>query len=117
MFADPQVVTINTVANSMPRVMTGNLTSSYSLADRTLQLNISSQITNAGRVRHTVELVKKKIAADPVTAINDTVQTTYRFIIDREGYGFTVTDVQNDVAGLVAWLSSANVAKLYGTES
>jgi len=114
--SDPSVVTINTVAKSMPRIAVGNLSSSYALADRTYQLNVSHAITKDGRFRHTMELVAKKVAADPVTSVNDSVDTTYRFLIDREAFGWTATDVQNDVAGFTAWLN-ANIVKLFGTES
>jgi hypothetical protein len=114
--ADPTVVTVNTVAKSMPRISTGSLSSSYALADRTYQLNVSHQITKDGRFRHTVEMVVKKVAADPVSSVNDSVQTTYRFLIDREAFGFSATEIGYDVAGLTAWLNS-NIAKIFGTES
>jgi len=114
--ADPSVVTINTVAKSMPRISVGNLQSSYALADRTYQLNVSHTITKDGRFRHVIELIAKKVAADPVTSVNDSVDTTYRFIIDREAFGWTATDVGYDVAGLTAWINT-NIAKIFGTES
>lgn len=116
MFADPQSVTINSVAKSMPRVTSNGLKSEYQMADASFKLTIS-HTPSKDRVRSMVRIDQRAIVADPLTSVNDYETLSYYVVIDRPVYGFTTAQVEQIVAGLNAWLTSGNVDKLVGSES
>lgn len=116
MFADPQSVTINAVPVSLPRVQIGSSEATYRSADETVSLRISHQDTK-GRKRRMVRLDQTVIAADPLTAENASQKAGIYIVIDEPSFGFS--DVQLDYLAdaLVAWFTTANIAKLLGSES
>lgn len=116
MFADPQVVTVNSVAKSMPRVSTGGLKSTYKMADESFTLNIS-HTQSAQRIRSLVRIDQRAVVADPLTSVNDYEILSFYCVIDRPLAGFTVAQVQQLVAGLQAYLDGTAVGKLFGQES
>jgi hypothetical protein len=122
-FSDPQSITINGVTTSLPRRSGPNqdknqVTGSFANADDTLVTSFSHQTASGtGRVRHSFRLDQSKIVTSPIDLQNDTDSCSVYIVIDRPGYGFTVADVQYLVAALSGFLSSANVAKLYGREA
>lgn len=119
-FADPQVVTINSVAKSMPRVEVGTRRAVYQIGDQTFTLIISHQSSKPGgkeRVRSTVRIEQRAIVTDPLTNVADYDTLVYYVVVDRPVYGFTMTQVEQLVAGLNAWLTTANVDKIFGQES
>lgn len=112
MFADPQTVTINAVAHSLPRVSGGNGTEAYyKNADQTVQL-ITKQNTTTKRFRREVRLVQSKIAADPLTAVNTEMSVSMYVVLDEPRYGFTDAELEYIRAGFVAWLTAGNFADL-----
>lgn len=117
MFPDPTSVTINSVAKSMPRVFNDGLSSEYKTSDGLYQLDISHQETGASRIRTLVKLTTKKVAADPLTAVNTNVSDTVQITFDRPAFGFTDVDLYQQLQGLAGLLTQANVTKLYGFES
>lgn len=121
MFTEPLSIDPGAGAVSLPRVGVGNLSAKYSNADDTLSLEVTHQITKAGRVRHQVDLVQRKVVTDPVSSTNDSEDCTVRVLIDRPPYGWTEANISSLVAGLKTWLSTTavtgTVAKLYGKES
>lgn len=117
MFADPQSVTVNAVAKSMPRVETGTRKCIYQMNDQTFTLTISHQTQTNGRIRHMVRIDQRAIVTDALSNTNDYDTLSYYFVIDRPGYGFTMAQVEQLVAGLNAWTTTANVDKIFGQES
>jgi hypothetical protein len=115
-FTDPQVVTVNAVAKSMPRVKTDGFSAVYQFVDETFKLTISHQKSNQ-RVRSMVRIDQRAIVPDPLTSVNDFETLAFYCVVDRPEVGFTIAQVQQLVAGLQAWLDSTAVAKLYGNES
>lgn len=115
-FADPQSVTINGVAKSLPRILTGNAESTYRNADETVQLRISQQ-DSKGRKRRMVRLDQTVIAADPLTAENSSQKAGVYLVIDEPSFGFSDAELDYLADALIAWLSSANIAKVLGGES
>lgn len=115
-FADPQVVTINAVAQSMPRIQTEGGSSTYRTADETLQMKISHQ-SSKSRVRRMVRVDKTVIAENPLTAVNSSQKLGVYLVIDEPIFGFTDADIDYVVDGLVGWLTPANIAKVLGSES
>lgn len=116
MFADPQSVTINAVPVSLPRVSIGTSDSTYRSADETVKMRISHQ-DSKGRKRRMVRLDKTVIAADPLTAENSSQTAGIYIVVDEPTFGFADADLDYLVDALIAWLSSANIAKLLGGES
>lgn len=119
MFADPQSVTIDAVAQSLPRVTVGDHSASYTKDDETVSLSISHQTTKAGRVRRLARLDIMKVAPDPFRpADSREVRASYQFVIDEpEDGAFSNTEGLANAKGLIGFLSDANVTKLLAGES
>lgn len=116
-FADPQSVTVNSVAKSMPRTSTSAGESVYEMSDGSYKLTISHQKLKGGRVRSLARLDRRDVVADPLTAVNDYETLTFYCVIDRPEAGFSSTVVSQVIAGFVAWLDSTVQGKLYGRET
>jgi hypothetical protein len=115
-FADPQTVTVNAVAQAMPRVSTGGSKSTYRKADGTYVLTIS-HTESAQRVRSMVRIDQKSVVPDPLTSVNDYETLSFYCVLDRPIYGFTQTQVDQLVAGFKTWLDTTAIGKLYAVES
>lgn len=115
MFADPQSVTVNAVAQSLAAVGREELASTYRKDDGSYQLVISHQ--EKSRNRRTVRLSHRKIAADPLSADNVEYSMSTYLVIDVPPVGYTNTEIKDIVLGLTGWLTSANVLKVLGGES
>jgi len=116
MFSDPQVVTVNAVAQSMPKIMSTGTKSEYSKADATFKLTVS-HIDTKDRVRSMARIDQRAVVADPLTAVNDYDTLSFYFVLDRPVYGFTLAQCEQLVAGLKTWLDTTAIGKLYGRES
>lgn len=114
--SDPQSVTLNGVATSLPRIKSEGLSATYAAVDGNLTLTVSHKPSNQ-RVRSMERVDQRIIAADPITSVNDYETASAYLVIDRPIVGFTLAQIQYLVAGLVARLTNAEVAKLYGSES
>lgn len=78
-------------------------------------MTISS--AEAKRNRRTVRLDFNKIAADPLTAVNAKFTGSAYLVIDSPTSGFSNTELLNQVHGLVAYLTDANITKVLNGES
>lgn len=116
MFSDPQSITVNSVAQSMPRISTGGTKSTYQKNDQTYTLNISHTKSN-GRVRSMARVDHRAVVADPLTSVNDYETLGVYLVIDRPEQGFSSTVVDQVITGFKSWLDSTAVGKLYGQES
>lgn len=119
MFSDPQSVTINAVAQSLPRTGVGDHTASYTKDDETITLNVSHTATSRGRVRRLVRLDVNKIASDPFVAnTSRKVSSSYYVVIDEPSDGaFSNAELLANAKGLVGWMSDANLTKVIAGES
>jgi hypothetical protein len=117
MFADPQSVTVNSVAQSMPRITSTGLSAVYQKSDLSFKLTISHTPTKDDRIRSMVRIDQRAIVTNPLDSSNDYDTLSFYCVIDRPSYGFTTAQTEQLVAGLQAWLTSGNVDKLLGTES
>lgn len=119
LFADPQSVTIDTVAKSLPRTSVGDRVAVYTKDDELLRLTISHQSTNKGRTMRMARLDVIKISADPfLPAQNREVTETIHIVINEPSDGaFTNAEGLSNAKGLLDWLSDANVAKVLAGES
>lgn len=116
-FADPQSITVNGSAKSMPRVSTKGSETIYQTGDETWALRISHQKLK-NRVRSVARFDQKAIVANPLDSTDQDfdIQGVY-LVIDRPMFGFSMTQLEQQIAGFVSWLSTANVDKLYGQET
>lgn len=116
MFTDPQTVTINSIAISMPRVESSGTRSVYRASDMNTAMTISHQRTGKKRNRHSVRLDIRDIVADPLTSENDYEEMSVYLVVDEPEYGFTDDDIDDIIDGFIAWFTSGNIAKMLGSE-
>lgn len=112
-FADPQSVTINAVANSLPRTAQ-DPSGIFSKDDGTVALVISHAPVGNKRMRHNIRLNHSKIASDPFTAGNSLKYSMSAYLVvdvPFEG-GYTVAEQKQVVDGLVAYLAASTGAKV-----
>jgi hypothetical protein len=120
-YADPQSVTINAVANSLPRV--GSDINSGVFRSNDGNVVVTVKHSNGRRYRHTARLDFSKIAPDPlVSSTNIKYGMSAYLVVDAPVTGFTVVEQKQIVDALTAWLASgagaANVTtKLLGGEN
>lgn len=117
MFADPQSVTINAVAQSLPAIARTVDNSIYQKDDSTVKLTIAHQF-KVERNRFTIRLDQNKTAADPLASANNKVYSQSVFLtMDKPVAGFNNADTQLLASALVAWLTSGNLLKVLGGET
>jgi hypothetical protein len=114
-FSDPQTVTINAVAQTLPR--TGLI---FSKDDGNVKLSISHDYGKS-RTRRSARIDFAKVAADPlVSAQNIRYSMSAYLVVDVPITGFTVAEAKQIVDSLTLWLtasSGANATKVLGGES
>lgn len=118
-FTDPQTVTINAVANTLPRTGQDVASGSFTKDDGNVKLQISHSYGR--RNRRTVRLDHRKIAADPlISSQNILFSMGVQFIVDVPVTGYTVAEQKQITDAFIAYLSASSgsaVTKLLGGES
>lgn len=117
MFADPQSVTVNSVAQSMPRVSSKDRTTVYQKNDLSFTLTISHTPGAKGRTRSMARIDQRAVVTNPLDSTNDYDTLTFYVVMDRPSYGFTMVQAEQLIAGFQAWLNTAAVDRLWGQES
>jgi len=115
MLADPQSVTINAVATSLPKTNIGPSSSVFTSTDGNTSMTTKQNVTTS-RFRREVRLSQKKIAADPISAVNKELGLSVYLVIDEPRAGFSDTEIQYLIEALKGWLTSANQLKVLGGE-
>lgn len=115
MLADPQSVTINAVATSLPRTNAGPTVNVYTSADGNVSMTTKQNVT-ASLFRREVRLSQKKIAADPISAVNKEIGVSVYLVIDEPRAGFSDTEIGYLMEALKSWLTSTNYNKVLGGE-
>jgi len=110
-FADPQSVTINAVAQSLPRTSAGVNTGTFKKDDGNVVLGIAHQYGK--RTRRTVRLDFSKVAADPlISAQNARYSMSAYVVVDVPITGFTVVEQKQIVDALTAYLTASSGSKV-----
>lgn len=118
MFADPQSVTYNAVAKSLPAIGRTDVQSEYKLNDSGVVYDLIISHQFKARNRAVVRLRRDAFVADVlVPTQNVAASMTATFTIDFPTTGYTTTDAQNLGNALVGWLSSANILKVVNGET
>lgn len=118
-FADPQSVTINGVATSLPRTSSGTNSGSFGSSDGLVTESVSHAYGK--RVRRTIRLNQSKFTADPlVPSQNIRPSMSVYMVVDAPVLGFSVTEQKYLVDAFTAYLtasSGAKVTQLLGGEN
>jgi len=118
-FADPQSVTINLVAQTLPRTSSGVNTGSFTKDDGNVKLEVSHQYGK--RNRRAIKLTHRKIAADPLISSQSILYSmSTTLVVDTPVTGYTVTEAKQIVDALTAYLTAstgARVTQLLGGEN
>jgi len=110
--ADPQSVTINAIATSLPKTQPGPNQSIFTSADGKTVMT-TKQNASKSRFRREVRLSQTKVSADPISAVNAEAGFSAYLVIDEPRNGvFTDTEIKYVVEALKAWLTSANIDKV-----
>lgn len=109
MLADPQTVTVNAVPISLPRTNEAGPNADYMSADGVTSLRTTQTFTASAK-RHAVVLRTAKIAADPISGLNSRKLSTITVSINRPVDGFTVTEIKDQLVGLLTLLTASSAA-------
>lgn len=118
MFADPQSITYNTVAKSLPAVGRTDSQSEYKLNDSgtVYDLILSHQFGKRNRV--VARLRRDSFSSDPLVPANNILASmTATLTIDFPLVGLAAADAQLLAKALVGFCSDANLLKLANGET
>lgn len=115
-FADPQTLTVNSVAKTLAKILTSGTSATYQSSDGAYKLIISHQQSKK-RIRTMVRVENRAIVTDPLTSVNDYDTLTFFMVLDRPEYGFSDAQIGYVIAALMAWNDSTAVGKLLGLQS
>lgn len=120
MFADPSVVTVNAVAKNLVRINQDKYSSEYMLRTATDEFRLSlrnSSYTDKKRGvtidRHNAELIQTVFPVAPAT----TSHVRKAYVVIENQQGDTLLDPRYVAAGLLVFLTNANIDKLMNFES
>jgi hypothetical protein len=114
-YADPQTITVNSVAKSLALISSTPTSSTYQNIDETFKLTISHQKSGT-RTRSMVRVDQRAVVTNPLDSTNDYDTCSFFCVLDHPEYGFSNAQQQQLVAALQAWLDGASVLKLIGKE-
>jgi len=118
-FADPQSVTINAIANSLPRTGSGDNTGTFTKDDGNVKLSVSHSYGK--RNRRTIRIDHRKVAVDPLNAAqNLNYSMSIYMVADIPPVGYSPAEAKQVLDGFLANLqasSGANETKFFGGES
>lgn len=117
--SDPQSVTINAVAVSLPRTSNGVNSGVYTSNDGTVKESVSHQYGK--RNRHLFRIDHSKIAADPlISSQNIKHSMSFYIVADVPVTGYTVVEAKQVIDGFITQLnasSGALITKFLGGEN
>jgi hypothetical protein len=121
MFADPYIVTVNAVAQSMSRTSMGNNSATYRKDDGLYRLSISHQLGKSFNQR-VIRLDRSTLVSDPFTTGNQLYADESVWLVSKSPSGnlVTVANQKQLVDGFLAKLtasSGADITKLLAGES
>lgn len=116
MLTDPQSVTVNAVAISLPRTQMGPTQNVYTSADGLTSFTTKQNVT-ASRFRREVRIAQKKISADPISAVTAERGVSVYLVIDEPKNNiFSDVEIGYLIEALKSWSTSTNYNKVLGGE-
>lgn len=118
-FSDPQSITIDGTAISLPRLSTGTKKGLFAASDNSTRIEVDPRSGN--RLSTSARLYQNKVVTDPlVTTTNIVVGDMVSLTINRPLAGYSDDDIVKQVTGFISWLTAgtnANLKKLIAGES
>lgn len=118
-FADPQTITINAVAQTLPRTSSGVSSGVFTKDDGTSKLGVSHSYGK--RTRHSLRIDFQKVAPNPlISAQNILYSMSTYLVVDVPITGFSIAEQKQIVDALTAYLtasSGSKVTQLLGGEN
>jgi len=117
MYADPQSVTVNAVAQSLARTGMAIDAGKFRKSDGSYELSVSH--SSGRRNQHRARLDSSKIVTDPYASDrNLPVSASVYVVVDVPTVGFTQAEQADLIVALADWLkASTNATKLVSSES
>lgn len=118
MLTDPISIKVAGVATNHPRTGVGSESNVYSTADGTSVVRVGGS-TSRNRSRKYYSNTSTKIAADPLTAVNQSVYATVTVSVNAPAFGFTQAQLKALVLDTLEFgsaTSGSNVDKILGGE-
>jgi len=110
-FADPQTVTINAIANTLPRTSSGVNAGAFRKDDATVELSVKHAYGK--RSRRVIRIDHRKVATDPLIPTQNTpYSASFSLVCDVPTVGYTVAEQKQIVDGFIAYLSASSGAKI-----
>lgn len=120
MFADPQTVTINAVANTLNRVSTEGSNSRYSNSDGSV-IEVVRHTTQKSRNRREFRLTHSKVTPDPLFPQQNTPYSmSIALTVNSPVTGYSITEQKQVIDGFIAQLQATSgllITKVLGGES
>jgi len=111
MLADPQSVTVNSVAISLPTITRGTNLSVYQSSDGNNKLSLSH--TYGKRIRRVCRWDFRKLAANQFdTTINQYYSGAFYLVCDQPLAGYTAAELKLQSDGWLAYLAASSYAKI-----
>lgn len=111
MLADPQVIKVMTVDQTLPRTLTGTDEGRFVNADN--ELDVQTTVQKNGRRRTIARFINKKITSDPlVSTTNVLVSDQITLTINRPVSGYSDADILDHVKGFIGWLTASTDTNL-----
>jgi hypothetical protein len=118
-YSDPQTITINAIANSLPRTASGVNTGTFTKDDGNVRLSVSHAYGKRNRRQSRLDV--QKVAPDPlISSTNILYGMSVYLVVDAPKTGYTIAEQKQAVDGFLAYLSAssgANITKLLGGEN
>lgn len=116
--SDPQSLVIGANTRTLPRTSTQQFASVYTDLDNGVEFKVST--TSGKRRRTMIRVDHEKIAADPLTAVNQRVSSGVYLVVDAPLSGYTRAELKELVVALATWVNAgtnANLLKVLGEET
>lgn len=118
LFADPQTITIDTVAQTLNRTGSTETGGRFGTSDRSHRLDVNHQYGK--RTRHQVKLQKDTLVANPLISGQNVSQSMSVYLVVDHAVGYDAAAAKKVVDGFIAYLAASSgsaITKLLGGES
>jgi H+/gluconate symporter-like permease len=118
-FTDPQSITVNAVARSLLRILTGSAVGTFFTADGVTTFTIDPSGTKARRIAK-ASIRENVNVTDPVTGLVSVQNHSFTIISNRPKTGISDALAEQLAAGLITWATAstnANLKKLLAGEN
>lgn len=110
-FSSPQTITVDATPYTLNLVEPGERRSIYKTADGLRKLTISNA-DSGPRARYLARCDVRKVAADPLTAVNAYKDLAFYLVMDNADFGFSNDEIDKEVQGFLTWLTTAVVTDI-----